>query len=52
VELFDMKQEIAALQAGLDEAAVEGEKPAALQKMVGRGWRNTVMERRIYGRWD
>ena len=60
-----MKQEILDLQAKLDGAAqghkrqlsggydcfVEEHELASLKKLAGRDWRNSVMERRIYGRW-
>lgn len=50
VEVYQMKQEILDLQAKLDGAAQEEHELASLKKLAGRDWRNSVMERRIYGR--
>jgi len=50
VEVYEMKQEIATLQAKLEGDLAEENELISLKKAAGRGWRNSVMERRIYGR--
>jgi len=43
-----MKQEILSLQAHLDDTG--DEDGLVFKKVVGKGWRNSVMQRRIYAR--
>merc|ERR1712012_1123211 len=44
VEVFEMKHEIVSLQSKIEDD--EG----SFKKLIGKGWRNSVMQRRIYGR--
>ena len=39
-------------KAKLEGDMAEENELVILKKAAGRGWRNSVMERRIYGRWD
>ena len=48
VAVFEMKQEMVSLQAKLQDGALQDSQN--FKKVVGKGWRNSVMQRRIYGR--
>jgi len=45
VEVFEMKHEIVSLQT-----KIEDDDGTIIKKLAGKGWRNSVMQRRIYGR--
>jgi len=45
VEVFEMKHEIFSLQTKIDE-----DDETIPKKLAGKGWRNSVIQRRIYGR--
>ena len=47
LEVFEMKQEIVSLQTKIEDSESEN---LMIKHVIGKGWRNSVMQRRIYGR--
>ena len=66
LEVFEMKQEIVSLQNKIEDSESEIfydynldityftalliDEGIIFKKVIGKGWRNSVMQRRIYGR--